>query len=859
MSADTAWSVFDAKAHAARSCGEHEAALAAFLEVAALLPEAGWVQVQIGAEYQAIGNEAAATGAFELALRLDPENIFALNGLARLARTRDEHEGALALFRKILAIAPETLWAGTEAAAELVTLGRRDEAEQLYRDLLTREPDYVFALLGLGKLARDAGRMDAALELFLTACRAAPENPWPCLECGDIMVSQGKLAEAEQAYSRFAGLGGDAHLAALGLGRCARARGDNAGALAHFTHACALAPDSLWPWLARATEERDQGQFEAARISARAALRQHEADPLPWRNLAETELRAGQIDTAGQILREALACVPANADLLTDLARIEGQSGRLANANDLLTKALDLAPCNIAALALLTEYDQQYGDTAESLTYYRRALTYQPENLTLRIGALRARGMSGELDEALEGFADLAAEGRLTPELYLAWSQLAREAGDAAFALRLTQAATARFPGNFWLVIERMQAALLVGPQDAEVAFLRGASAKSTSEQAYRHLFLGRFAERVDQIDTAIRHYQAALSATPQEITFHRELARTKILRLDLDGARYHLARIAEINPGSILRGGSSLNVSQSHLGQILDEYAIDSEVLRQMRAIGGFQPVHRAEALRLLAALYPDNVAIATTLMVALREAGRFDHVQPRDKPVSIPRVIAQFWDADEPPEDVVRLMGSWSTQNPEYEVRRFSFNEASAFLRQTCSEAVARAFVSRIEPTKRADLFRLAWLYKAGGVYADADDFCKAPLATLLPAGADMVFYQEEYGTLGNNFMASAPGNPVMAFAMHQAVTAINRGDTDILWLSTGPGLVTRALAQHLCAQNTTAPLPGLAVLRRHELNQAISPHCKARYKKTPLHWVKSSFKARLGGARHTNTDPV
>ena len=856
MSSVSAWGALDEQAQAARSCGDHEAALAAFEAVAGLLPEAGWVQVQIGTEHQALGNENSAVRAFELALRLEPQNIFARNGLAKLARARGEREAALALFRDIMAIAPETLWAATEAAAELVALGRRNEAEQLYKELLVRAPDHVFALLGLGKLRREAGRLAAALELFLAASRAASENPWPYLECGDVLLAQGKAAEAEQAYIRFAELGGEAHLATLGQGRCARARGDAAGALAHFTHACSLAPSSLWPWLARATEERDQSEFEAARASARTALTQHPTDPLPWRNLAETEFRAGQLDAAADVLRSALSHSAADAGLLADLARIEGQRGHLVNADDLLAKALDLDPCNVAALALLMEHDQQRGDTTESMTRYQQALEHRPESLPLRIGALKAHGLGGELSEALVGFADMATEGTSTPEFYLAWGQLAREAGDAAFALHLMREATACFPGNFWLVIERMQAALQVGPQDAELTFLRGATVKGRSEQTYRHLFLGRFAERAGQLDTAIRHYAAATRVNPQEITPHVELARTKILRLDLDGAKYHLARIAEINPGAILRRGSSLNISQSHLGQILDEYAIDRDVLSQLQAMSGFQPAHRAEALRVLAAAYPDNVAVAITLMVALREAGRFDHIKPRENLLKIPNVIVQFWDAEEPPEDVAGLMASWRARNPDYEVRCFSLGTAASFLKQSYSEPVLRAFLRPTEPAKRADLFRLAWLYNAGGVYADADDLCLAPLATVLPTGADMVLYQEEYGTVGNNFIATAPGNPVIKYALNQAVIAINRGDTDILWLSTGPGLLTRALAQQFCTQSPASVPAGLAVLQRHELNQAVAPHCKVNYKKTSLHWTKSSFNARR--PRHKGAGP-
>jgi tetratricopeptide (TPR) repeat protein len=857
MSADPAWKALEAQAQAARASQNHAAALEAFLGVAALLPQAAWVQVQIGTEHQSLGDDAAAADAFTKALDLEPGNLYARNGLAKQARARGEHEAALALFKDIMSLAPEAEWAAVEAAATLVALGRREEAQEAYAALLARAPGNAYALLGLGKLTREAGRWLAGLELFQAACQAAPDNPWPCLEYGDTLLTLGRVDDAEQAYQNFERLGGEAYLAALAFGRCARARGDGRATLAWFSQACLLAPQNLWALLARATEEREQGLFEAARISARLALVRHRHDPLPWRNLGETELRAGQLAAADQVLSEAIGLIPANPGLLTDKARIEGQMGRLEIADKLLAEALDLDPCNLAALALQAEHDQQRDDAVVSLTRYQAALTHQPANLLLRIGSLKARGLAGNLQEALSGLAELAASGALIPELYLAWSLLAREAGDLTLALNLMHEATVKFPGNFWLVVERMQAALLVGRQDVELDFLRRVRARSLSEHAYRHLFLGRFAERTAQLDNALRHYQAATRANPQDITAHIELARVKIIRLDLDGARHHLKRITEINPGAILRRGGSLNISQSHLGQILDEYALDHNVLSQLRALSTLSPLHRAQALCLLVSTYPDNVAIAITLLIALREGGRLDQITPRAMPLAIPAVIAQFWDEDTPPRDVCQLMESWSAQNPDHQVQRFSLASAKNFLHQHYPKSVVQAFARRLEPAQRADLFRLAWLYKSGGIYSDADDRCRAPLAKLLPPGADLVLYQEEYGTLGNNFIATAPGNPVIHMALQEAVMAINRGDSDTLWLATGPGLLTRALARQIGDQ-TGASLPaGTAVLQRHELSQVISPHCKVGYKKTPQHWTKASFGAHRPRSHHKKQD--
>ena len=64
---------------------------------------------------------------------------------------------------------------------------------------------------------------------------------------------------------------------------------------------------------------------------------------------------------------------------------------------------------------------------------------------------------------------------------------------------------------------------------------------------------------------------------------------------------------------------------------------------------------------------------------------------------------------------------------------------------------------------------------------------------------AGADSpeatpVLHQENYGSIGINFIAVTPEHPVLVRALTMGTIAIN---SDLIWLSTGLGLLTRATA--------------------------------------------------------------
>lgn len=78
----------------------------------------------------------------------------------------------------------------------------------------------------------------------------------------------------------------------------------------------------------------------------------------------------------------------------------------------------------------------------------------------------------------------------------------------------------------------------------------------------------------------------------------------------------------------------------------------------------------------------------------------------------------------------------------------------------------------------------------------------------------------------------------------ALDAAVTAVNRGDADMLWLRTGPALLTRAFAA--CAADPAVALGRLRVLERHALRRFVAWHQPAEYKATPRHWLRSVFPA-------------
>ena len=837
-------------AHCARRRGDHQASLAHFQAVktvTALLP---WMLLETASDLRALGRLDEAEAQYHEVLATAPDDLHARLGLAHCARARGNHNASLALFQSVMETMPATPWAQLEVAAELRELGRFDEAETRYRAVLALEPGSAYARMGLGHCARHRGGRQASLALFQAAIADAPHENWARLEAAADLRELGRLDEAEATCREILTIAPGNAFGLLGLGHCARARGDRATAMAHFHAAAQAAPDEPWGWIEVAYEQREAGETEAARQTARAVLTRHPHQLQAMLSLAHTERAAGQHAAALAAFTQAHQAHPGQAGILVDMALEERQLGHQASCDRYLEQALALDPGHIVALSTSAEQALIAGDIESAHAAYRKAANAQPGELAFQLGLQETLAAMGQMEAALAGLENLEKEHGPAPLLRIKRINLLRQAGHYPEALRLAREATTAAPQNFWLWVERCHTELLVGDSAGIATCLRDMPATNMQQRATHRRFAGALAENQWRLAEAVRHYEAAALLNPEDSGVQYSLLRTKILLKDLTGARVNLRNACALDAHYARLRGRSLNISQTLYGQILDDYCLDQEMAAALATLEPLAPAQRTIALRALVRGNEDNTAAAISLVVALRQSGALQY-RAGGQGGAIPGTITQFWDSETPPPDVVEIMASWPALNPDYVVTRFNDASAAAYLAVHYPESVRLAYRRVREPAQKADLFRLALLVAEGGVYADADDRCLKPVSTIIPADASLVLYQEDQGTLGNNFMAAAPRHPVLETALRMAVTAINRGDTDIVWLSTGPGLLTRAFGQVLAASAELTPPPGTAVLDRRALYQAVGVHCTAGYKNIERHWSNTAFARRSKAA--------
>jgi tetratricopeptide (TPR) repeat protein len=545
------------------------------------------------------------------------------------------------------------------------------------------------------------------------------------------------------------------------------------------------------------------------------------------------------------------ALQPRDAGIAADLARQYRLLGQPAASRAALETALALDPDNIQALAEAGDQASQSDDHAAALVFHQAALAAAPEAAAHH---LRVARLLHDLERHAEADAALqAAERRFgrTAEIWGETIRRLRERGETHRALAEARAAQVAHPLHFGRWSDRFSLEFQLSPVATVAHCISLAPAQSRAEDAQVLAAQARLAMGRREPERAIALFEAALALQPEDRGFLTELFGLHLRALELPQAATYHSRLAALEAHGRRMRGTTANASQSHHGQLLNDFLVDRSAVAELAAIRAAAAETRIAGFLAFTRARPDHIPGSMATLIALRRGGWLDRPAAAAAASGagqrlIPSRIVQFWDAEEPPGDLLDISRSWAEQNPDHEYLLFNDRTAQAYLAAHFPPAIAMAYRRCDSATVKADLFRLAVLLRQGGVWADMDDRCLEPLPALLPPAVAACFWQEGSGHLCNNFFAAVPGHPVLRRALVTAVNAINRGDRDKVWMLTGPGLLSRAFTAELGAAGAAWPawLRRNAVLDEFAIHPCIAIHCRTSHKKQGKHWMKTAF---------------
>jgi tetratricopeptide (TPR) repeat protein len=230
------------RANAAVSLEQRDPELAAARALVALEPSAAHHR-RVAVAYARLGVNDSAYNEFKAALRLDPRDASAFDGLARVWRDWGFPHLGLSDAYHALFYAPDSAGAHNTLGTLLLDMRQTDAARAEFERALALDPTAGFALNNLCYAMLLQGRRQAAIDTCRDAVRANPSLTAAHNNLGLAYAAAGNLTAAAHEFS----LAGDAAGTQYNLGVALMATRQFTAAASAFDEASALRPDLALP------------------------------------------------------------------------------------------------------------------------------------------------------------------------------------------------------------------------------------------------------------------------------------------------------------------------------------------------------------------------------------------------------------------------------------------------------------------------------------------------------------------------------------------------------------------------------------------------------------------------------------
>lgn len=199
-------------------------------------------------------------------------------------------------------------------------------------------------------------------------------------------------------------------------------------------------------------------------------------------------------------------------------------------------------------------------------------------------------------------------------------------------------------------------------------------------------------------------------------------------------------------------------------------------------------------------------------------------------------PRLI-QYWDQPSPPEILEQRMKQWLERNKGWEYCCFDREAAARFIGAHYGPELQEAFLDIRLPAMQADVFRIAALAAAGGVWVDAATTCLQPLDSWLDRHQPLLLLRrthQQHPKVWNGFIHAAdPGHPLLVAAWQRISAALLARSGDRVYKHFGPRLLRDLLSGDRRLQT------GLEVLSENDVVTRLSIGSSSEALPSAQHW--------------------
>jgi tetratricopeptide (TPR) repeat protein len=370
------------------------------------------------------GYHAEAIQAFDKVLKLDANNVEAINHKTMVLWQQDESSEAEALSRKSLELAPANLEGLIHLGLSLAQQKKHEEAITVWRQASELYPNEARIWSSWAIMLRDMGQPGKAKALIDKAIAIDPQGVEALNNLGCILKDMGRAEEAIEAFTEATNITPKHHQAhynlALTYGDLYLYKKASIAAL----YAISYKDDYAEAYNALSGALIEMGVFDKAQQAAQRALQLTPNSAEAYLNMADVLYLSERFDDGHAALKEALKLSPDDPRSYVKLANIYERLDAPEEALEAINKAIELAPevpmCLLRKASLL----HVSNNVEASLEVFNQVIRTNPEILCAYSAKAEALIALNRTDEALATVREGLAIDKTYPPLYFTLANL---------------------------------------------------------------------------------------------------------------------------------------------------------------------------------------------------------------------------------------------------------------------------------------------------------------------------------------------------------------------------------------------------------------------------------------------------
>jgi tetratricopeptide (TPR) repeat protein len=359
--------------------GQPDMALASYLRATEINSNSINARDKLISHYLDSGRVQEAEARTRVILEKNPKDLSGRYFDARISLAKGKADEAISLLQSLVKDGPKSALAHHFLGIAFLQNRQTAQAREAFAEAVKLNPNLPESRTALAQIYLVEGSADLAIEQAQAAIQLNPRNVQATIIAGDSYLLKGDIAKSKQVFEAISQALPKEAIGPYRLGLVARAKKDDAKALAYFEEALRRNPTAIEPITQIAMVKIAQGKSIEARERVTKHLEGSPNNPLLYNLLGFLWMKMNDVGQAEVAFKKAIELDNSLVSAYMNLAQVYHQAGKTDQAAKEYEAVLAKDPTVIPAHMVLGVTHDLRKEYDKAQAHYEQALKLNPK------------------------------------------------------------------------------------------------------------------------------------------------------------------------------------------------------------------------------------------------------------------------------------------------------------------------------------------------------------------------------------------------------------------------------------------------------------------------------------------------